>query len=225
MFAGVIGASGSGGPIITVRQAWSGLQFNTSTTSVRAFTSQPLPGNLLIAMSATATAGIPITITDDFGDGVAWQPVSDPCIRTTLQERLYWKVVGTPVGTGKTVTQTKTTGAVGALFITEFSTDRAATWSIDGTPVLASNVTAANPTPGNITTTASTTVVIGVVERSGGAPTPATGYTGYTNAGIPWFSPSLYVEHLIATTAGTQTPSWTATSAQYSALGAAFKAL
>lgn len=164
------------------------------------------------------TSGTYSSVSDTIGDGVAWNQCSTTHSVNGEQTLLLWKQVGATV-TGRTVTVTLTGAAHMALIYGEGAVT-SGTAGLDGTPTYAT-ATSTNPDPGAITTSSTSSWVIGYSSNSGAEPTVGTGYT--SRFSTFWFNADS-VEDRITTSSGSYDPNWTSASQTWGAAGCALQA-
>jgi hypothetical protein len=211
---------------ISRTQDWTSNQTAGAVASLsKAYVSVPTAGNLLVCYGGCSNSTTITVPTDDINDGGAWaavafpSPLAEPNDLSFLY--MFWKKVGTPSGGGKTVTITPGVNSNIEIAIAEFSTGGSPTWAVDGTPTKAENITSTDPTPGSITTTQTSGLVVGITMHTVIAITAAAGYTKRATMNI---LRNTDIEDQIVTSAGSYTPSWTMASGVWSAGGVAFKA-
>lgn len=210
----------------SIAQNW--LYFDRTTASALAstvtFAAQPLAGDLLVIEAQAHDLTTTLTVTDDFGDAGVWTLAVGPITNTPFSFRswVYYKIVGTPSGSGRSVSSTPSVSVRNFMAVVNYRTPGGVI-TLDGTPVSVVNtVGSANPVIGSVTTTSTDGVVIGLVHDSAGNCTAGAGFTVQTTTtgGIWQTTP----EDKITTVAQAYTVAFTlATSGLFVGFALAFK--
>lgn len=201
-------------------QAWTTQRTTTGTTAVKAFVNVPTTGNLLVCCIGGASFLTVSTVTDDIGDGVSWSAggAHNAGTNTSTDLNMYYKVVGTPSGGGKTVTVTMSGSGIKMIAIKELS-GNASSSLIDGTPLAVSG-SSANFSIGSITLTDASYVVGFVQNNDGSNPTAGSGFGNLTAMAVDGAGA---LEDMVGV-AGSQTVAFThAASDTWDGIAVAFK--
>jgi hypothetical protein len=206
---------------ISIQQAWAKTTALTTTAFTPTWTNIPTAGGLLVVAVDCGSNTATLSIADLMTDGGTWNTAVGPTRNALIPSTLYvfWKVVGATANVVKTATVTKSATCKGVAFFSEYKTT-SGTFALDGTPT-SSTGTAANPSPGAITTASSSSLVMSLFDLDAALPTAGSGYTlnitdvSYSNDGV---------ETQITTVSGSYNPGVTVASGLYTIQGVAWMA-
>lgn len=158
--------------------AGSGSQASLSLS----FANVPTAGNMAVFGTAVGYTSQSNSASDSFGDsgGGTWAKALTSWVRSGVTYDIWWRQIGTGA-TGKQMTNTPSSNGNMDVWATEFATDSAGTWAIDGTPVQTNGVSA-NPNAGTITL-GSSSVLFAIWAGSTIWPTAGTGWNAVVTGG------------------------------------------
>ena len=131
----------------------------------------PIAGNLLIVQSES-DGGTTIAISDTIGDGVPWTRARGPEVANVAYNcSIYYKIVGTPLGGGKTISSTPSASANTTCKAGEYTTGAAGTIALDVSSYVSTVTlgTSTNPYAPSLTTTGSIGLIVGFSADSSAA--------------------------------------------------------
>jgi hypothetical protein len=206
---------------ITLQQTWVGNNAY-SYTGVQALSNVPATNSIVVVAVSSLTSMAPSeTPSDNFGDSGTWvalQQYVNVAYGYTMS--MWYKVIGTPSGGGKTVTVTSSVRNDISIAVAEYATSSAGTWSTDTQSAVADTYSN-SINPGAITTTGGG-VIVGTAYA---LPTLTSTGSGFTSRlALATAAATLYISDNISTAAGTYNATWSRpTSTTWSAGQSAIK--